>query len=93
MSTGVRIKNPFSPISLLVEETLEVLPRCSRNDVEGNGSPEEVRNDGAREEGGDSFEGVCVRARNVLSTGRCAGMVSFKYKDRGGRKEGGAGEE
>jgi len=85
VSTGVKIKKPFSPTSLLIEETLELLPRCSR-DAEGNGSPEEPRNGGVREEGGDSFEGVGVSGKKVLSTGRCADMVSFKYQEEGDSK-------
>lgn len=68
LSGGVKIRNPFSPISLDTDESLDVLSRCSLKAGVGNDSLDNPRSEVGREEGGEVTPvGVGVRARKVFS--------------------------
>lgn len=59
-SAGVNTRNPFSPISLVADESLDALPLCSLAGVNTS-----------FEKGGDGdFGDVGVNARKPFSTGR-----------------------
>ena len=59
-SADVNTRNPFSPISLVMDESLDVLPRCSRDGVKTS-----------LDRGGDrGFGDVGVNARNPFNGGR-----------------------
>jgi len=59
-SADVNTRNPFSPTSLVIDESLDVLPRCSRDGVKTS-----------LDRGGDrGFGDVGVNARNPFNGGR-----------------------
>jgi hypothetical protein len=76
-SAGVNTRNPFSPISLVTEDSLDVLPLCSLAGVNTS-----------VDKGGDGdFGDVGVNARKPFSTGR-TDIENKAYADGWGKRWG-----